>query len=385
MDSLSNALTCTGCGACASVCPKGAIQLLPDVEGFCYPVVNKCQCNGCGLCVRTCPLTAPRHRDASPTCYAARSRDADLVAKSSSGGIFSELATKTIQQGGVVFGASYCGDSLTVRHIGVDRLSELSRLRGSKYVQSYVDGTYEEVKSLLDAQRPVLFSGTPCQIAGLLAYLRNPSNMLLTVEVICHGVPPPKLFNLLKEDMARAHGKLIGISFRDKTDGWTSRAITGWYAGGAKIREHGALNAYFKAFIAHLSLRKCCERCMFNDGKSGADITLGDFWGIDRVLPEFNDDLGVSAVIIHTLKGKTAFESIGSICKEVRLSDITPYNPSYCAERYPDKERDKFMRHVYKNGIVQTANKSPRLRKPSVLARIFNNIIVLGKRLRTVN
>lgn len=377
MLSLSNKLTCTGCGACAPACPRGAIKLLPDVEGFCYPVIDECLCNGCGRCTRTCPLSTLRQRDITPTCYAARSKDTKLVAESSSGGIFSELAIKTIESGGVVFGAAYDENNLIVRHIAVDRLNEMSKLRGSKYVQSDVNGVYKEVKHFLGEKRPVLFSGTPCQVAGLLAYLREPADLLLTVDVICHGVPPPKLFDQLKEDLSKTHGRLIGISFRDKTEGWSSRAITGWYADGSKIRERGELNAYFKAFIAHLSLRKSCERCMFNDGKSGADITLGDFWGIGNVLPEFNDDLGTSAVIIHTPKGEESFLATNSIHKEVRLSDITPYNPSYCAERHPDKERDKFMRHVYKKGLVRATYKSSRIRGPSILIRLFNKLIGL--------
>lgn len=349
---------CAGCGACAAACPCLAIRFQPDAEGFCFPDVDECKCNGCGACVRACPLSRKRERDDSPKCYAARSRNPILVAGSSSGGVFSELAIKTIARGGVVFGAAYNEDDLTVRHVFVESVDELFRLRGSKYVQSAIGDTYKDARRFLAAQRPVLFSGTPCQIAGLLSYLHSPSEHLLTVEVICHGVPPPKLFERLKDDLKLAHGMaLSAISFRDKSEGWTSRAITGWYDNGRKIREHGPLNSYFKAFIGHLSLRKSCERCEFIDGKSGADITLGDFWGVNHVIPELDDDRGVSAVIAHSAKGVTSFEETDCHRYNVSIADIARYNPSYRAKRLPARLRNKFMKSVYDIGLAAATEK----------------------------
>lgn len=378
MARLANIRDCTGCGACSSTCRAGAISLRFDKEGFLYPRVDKLKCNECGMCSKSCPVLAHHSRSDLPRCYAARSNDISLVSASSSGGVFSELAIRIIGCGGVVFGAIYDGDDLTVRHAFVESTSELRKLRGSKYVQSEIGDAYKEVKTFLSARRPVLFSGTPCQVAGLLAYLHKPSDLLLTVEVICHGVPPPKLFDRLKSDLGNKHGKLTAISFRDKDQGWASRAITGWYEGAGKIREKGAMNAYFKAFIAHLSLRKCCERCRFNDGKSNADITLGDFWGIDRLDTKFADDRGVSAVILHTKNGYDAFSLTNCNSKEVSLSDITAANPSYRAKRRPNRFRNRFFKVVYDIGLIAATNKFICREPSSIYWRIFRKLRTLS-------
>lgn len=375
MDRLANKISCTGCAACASACPREIIKLIPDLEGFAYPVVDRDKCVKCGACERACPLNLALTKMESPQCYAARSNDKDLVFNSSSGGVFSELAENIIAHGGVVVGAAYVGEKLTVCHIAIDNLDDLYMLRGSKYVQSNIGNAYKIVKSNLLAGRPVLFSGTPCQVAGLQSFLGKPFDLLLKVEVICHGVPPPKLFELLKEDLTHAHGQLTGISFREKSEGWSSRAITGWYAGGVKIRERGDYNAYFRAFIGHLTLRKSCEMCVFSDGKSGADITLGDFWGIEKVLPEFNDNLGVSAVILHTPKGRSAFAQTKCISKEVRLTDITLHNPSYQANRQVNLLRSKFMSLVYDIGIVAAVKKIMPQERASLIKRIYRRML----------
>lgn len=374
MDRITNKELCTGCAACGSACPLGIIKLIPDSEGFAYPVVDNDMCTKCGVCEEACPLNVTFINKKNPKCYAARSTQNEIVGSSSSGGVFSELAVNTIARGGVVVGAAYVGEKLTVRHIAIDNLNDLSLLRGSKYVQSDIGNVYKLVKRNLRENRPVLFSGTPCQVAGLQSFLGKPYEFLLKVEVICHGVPPPKLFDMLKDDLERAHGQLIGISFRDKSEGWGSRAITGWYKKCGKLRERGKYNAYFRAFIEHLTLRKSCENCVFNDGKSGADITLGDFWGIGRVAPEFNDDKGVSAVILHTTKGAEAFAQTKCISKEVDLADITLCNPSYQAKRSANLLRSDFMSQVYDIGIGAAVKKYMPQVRTSIIRRIYRRL-----------
>jgi len=374
MPNLAPSNICTGCCACLSSCVHDAISMREDGEGFMIPFINEHKCIGCGVCERSCPVFAARNKDYTPLCYAAKSNDAELVRQSSSGGLFSEFAMKILAKGGVVYGSAYVGENLHVKHIRVDSVDDLSLLRGSKYVYSETNEIYRAVKADLGV-REVLFSGTPCQIAGLKSFLKGDSDNLLTVEVICHGVPPARLFNDLKSEMYRRHGKLIAISFRDKSEGWTSRAVTGWYASGEKIREGGSVNEYFKAFIAHLTLRHSCTDCRFNDGRSGADVTLGDFWGVESVIMEMSDNTGVSAVILHTKKGENAFSEITCFKRRVQIADITAGNPSYNEPRKPEKNRDKFMELAFASGISAAYNKFRPSSRVAFMRRLISSLI----------
>lgn len=374
MPELASHLKCTGCAACLLSCPRGAIRMSPDKEGFVFPVVEVSLCVECGLCEQRCPVRMVRKRDATPMCYAAKSNDDRLVMESSSGGLFSEFALSVLGRGGAVFGAAYVGENLDVKHIAVESIDDLCKLRGSKYVQSEVGEVYCRVKEVLECGRLVLFSGTPCQIAGLKAYLGKGYDKLLTVEVICHGVPSPKLFTELKREMTERHGTLLAISFRDKSEGWSSRAVTGWYASGERVRERGDLNDYFRAFIAHLTLRHSCEDCQFNDGKSEADVTLGDFWGVDSILPEMNDDVGVSAVILHTEKGVVEFGRLKCYKHKVHLCDVSFCNPSYRASRKADKSRNAFMSLVLDRGLHIATRKYLYEAHPSFLRDLIRKL-----------
>lgn len=373
MAELVNHDICTGCSACVACCPRDAILMREDSEGFMMPTIDAEKCVDCGLCAKTCPVLSDHVRDESPTCYAAKSNDAELVRQSSSGGLFSVFAMDVQSRGGAVYGAAYVGENLDVRHIRVDSPEDLAALRGSKYVYSETNTIYRSVKEDLKT-RPVLFSGTPCQIAGLKSYLKRDYDNLLTIEVICHGTPPARLFNELKREMADKHGKLAAISFRDKAEGWCSRAMTGWYASGEKIREKGKLNDYFKAFIAHLTLRHSCEACRFNDGKSGADVTLGDFWGVTNTIPDLNDNTGVSAVLLHSAEAKAIFERLDCYKRKVDLSDITPGNPSYQVPRTADKNRNAFMSMANKRGIHIAKSCFIKESKASLLRRIYHKL-----------
>ena len=344
-----------------------------DAEGFLMPFADASACVNCGICERTCPAAEAHPRDGSPTCFAAKSTDAELVRASSSGGLFSEFALKVLAAQGVVYGAAVVGPNLDVRHIRVDCADGLAALRGSKYAHSETGTVFRSVREDLKTH-PVLFTGTPCQIAGLRAFLAKEDPNLLTVEVICHGTPPDRLYRDLKREMAERHGRLTAISFRDKAEGWTSRAITGWYATGRKIRERGELNDYFRAFIAHLTLRRSCEDCRFNDGRSGADITLGDFWGVETVLPELADDTGVSAVILHTERGRAAFAGLDCHKYRVALADIAMSNPSYQAPRVADPHRDAFLAMTTRVGIHAACRKYCPLMRQTLLRRVIGKL-----------
>lgn len=374
MPSLAERKMCTGCSACLAACPLNALVMREDAEGFLFPKVDTCRCVSCGRCESACPVRRVCVPDLAPTCFAARSNDARIVEASSSGGLFGEFALRVLAEKGVVYGAAYVGEELEVRHIRVDSEGGLGALRGSKYVYSRTDAVYRTVKEDLETRR-VLFSGTPCQVAGLKAYLGEDDENLLTVEVICHGTPPGRLFNELKRELEVRNGKLMAISFRDKSGCSGSRAITGWYASGKKIREAGELNNYFKAFLAHLTLRHSCEDCRFNDGRSGADVTLGDFWGVSRVFPDLKGDADISAVILHTDKGRAVFDTLDCWKRPVGLSDITSGNPSYRAPRRAEKHRDAFMALAYREGISMAWAWYCRETRVSLWRRLFGKLM----------
>lgn len=300
---------CCGCTACSSVCPKQCITMTADQEGFLYPVVDTAQCVECGLCERVCPLLHKPEQHPLLDIYAAKSKDDSLRFNSSSGAVFSEIAGFIFAGGGVVFGAELDED-LEVKHCCAEDLAELERLRGSKYVQSRLGKTFSRVKELLLNNKTVLFSGTPCQIAGLKGYLMKDYANLYTVDVVCHGVPSPAVYRKYLAELADEAGEAVTkVKFRDKQKGWKhgetvfSTAHTDFAA--SKRQE-----PYMKLFLNNITIRPSCAECAFNNKRSLADITIADFWGIDKFHPEFDDDKGVTLVMINSLKGQQLFNNI---------------------------------------------------------------------------
>ena len=313
---------CCGCNACVQVCPKQCISMKEDREGFLYPEVNKDICVDCHLCEKLCPILNQGKERKPLKVYAAKNKDEEIRRQSSSGGIFTLLAEQVINEGGVVFGARF-NENWEVVHSYVETKEGLAAFRGSKYVQSRIGDNYKKAESFLKSGRKVLFSGTPCQIAGLNLYLRKEYENLLTVDFICHGVPSPGVWReYLKEEIARqcdgknsvlSHPiekekvKIKCISFRDKKLGWKkfSFALTLSVPDG-----HGAENTvllseplnknlFLRGFLADLYLRPSCYACPAKCLKSGSDVTIGDFWGIEKVMPEMDDDRGVSVVMVN--------------------------------------------------------------------------------------
>ena len=309
---IENPAECCGCGACASVCPCGAVDLKEDGAGFIYPRVNVEKCVGCGMCIRVCVFTEKdRGANGDPDVYAAVTADKDVLMQSSSGGIFTELAESVIDRGGSVFGAAWV-DGPSVAHIRVDAKDDLCKLRGSKYVQSVTGDAYKQAKELLDAGKPVCYSGTPCQIAGLKAFLGGDPDNLLTVDIICHGVPGMKI---LRDDLRHVSGggKEIGeIKFRDKTYGWGTRGSI--VVNGKKTKYNPGNSPYYFYFLKGEVYRESCYNCRFPaEGRQG-DVTLGDYWGIKQDvvsrLKDVDPDKGISCVLVNTDKGRKWFEDI---------------------------------------------------------------------------
>ena len=300
---------CTGCGACASGCPKDAVTMERDKEGFLYPVVHGDACVRCGHCTAVCPALHRRELRPLPAVFAAWNRDDSIRKDSTSGGVFSVLAEYILESGGVVFGAAMDGKQ-HLRHIACFRKEDLWRLRGAKYVQSDLGDCYREVKRWLRT-KPVLFSGTPCQVDGLYRYLGSRPDNLTTCDLVCHGVPSPGVW----EDMARSievrKGKALqAVRFRNKVTGWKDSHFTTVYTDGSVDSAPLFATEFGRAFGRALFLRPSCHRCAYTSMNRPGDFTLGDFWGLrPDELPE-QQERGVSLLLVNTPHGSHLFDQL---------------------------------------------------------------------------
>lgn len=332
---------CTGCGACANACPKSCIKMTPNENGFAYPVVDMSLCVNCGKCQKTCPVNHKPANTMEPECYALMAPD-EIRLQSSSGGAFTLLANRILEDGGVVAGVGY-DENMVVRHMLIDSPDELYRLRGSKYVQSDTGMIYQEIKQLLQNGRKVLFSGTPCQAAGLHNYLGKEYENLITVDLLCHGVPSPRDF----KDTISAYktADIKNVQFRDfkKANDSIFRVD---FKNGRIFEKRNQNSKFINAFHKNLILRSSCHTCKFNTGMRPADISIGDFWGIDKLYPEMYDNQGVSCILINSPHGKAFFDTInmdGVKILKVSKSDIEKGNSVLRHPPVPSKNRERYF------------------------------------------
>ena len=350
MPKLCDELQCTGCGICAQVCPGRCIIMQENNEGFLHPQVDATLCVRCGLCEKMCPvLHTPPYKDKpQPKAFAAHAGCTDVLEQSSSGGVFTLLAMEVLNAGGIVFGASF-DENWNVRHVGVETAEELARLRGSKYVQSALGDTCFQAKQALDAGRQVLFSGTPCQIAGLRRYLKKEYNKLLCVDIICHSVPSPKVWRAFIKDLEdRVGGRLTNVNFRDKRNGWDQYCFRATFENGAEERYRVASNPYMRGFLKDLSTRPSCYHCKFKGISRESDITLGDFWGVQTVIPEAYFEKGTSLVLVNSEKGRDAMAEVAkySVMQCVDLEMAVRPNPAYSSTFQPNPNRNEFFERL---------------------------------------
>lgn len=341
---------CCGCSVCANVCPKGCISMVSDFEGFLYSEIDKSKCIDCGLCKNKCPVLLSLKSDIAeeniPIAFAVKAKDLELRLNSSSGGMFSLLANYVLKKEGVVCGAAMTTDCKSVEHIIVDKPDELYKLRGSKYVQSSIDSVYKELLPIIKSGQTVLFSGTPCQIDGLRMFLGKDYDNLLLVEVICHGVPSPEILkNYINWQERKSGAQIVKIDFRHKKFGWT---VFGNRLENSKrkvlystLRE----DPYLLMFLRNYCLRPSCYNCHSKNFKPRADFSLGDYWGVKNVLPDFFDDKGISLVLLHNEKAKNIFEKLKSEMeyKETDCMTALKYNICMLESVKKPKERDTFF------------------------------------------
>ena len=301
---------CSGCGACANICPKSCITMEYDEMGFAYPRVDTDACINCGRCETVCPILNPAKENSPLSVIGAKNRDESVRSTSSSGGTFYELAKGIILRGGVVYGCAL-DENLVARHICVESIEKLDKLKGSKYVQSDVGTSYREVKVKLTEGKEVLYSGTPCQIAGLKNYLGKEYDKLLTVDVLCHGVPSPGVFRDYLGYLADKFGSApVSVNFRNKEKSWKRLYFEVKLENGKRYFTFCGYDRYMSMFLNNISLRPSCYDCRFTTVNRQGDITLGDFWGIGRKYPERDDDKGISLIIVNTAKGERAYGEI---------------------------------------------------------------------------
>ena len=344
---------CSGCGACAAKCPKACIEVAPDDCGFLRPVVDAGACVGCGGCDSVCPAIGARPEDGVEYIMWAKSKNEGERLVSSSGGLFALLAHDVLSAGGIVCGAAWEPGCKGVRHVLVEAEGGLDAVMRSKYVQSKIGrDVYEGMRAALRDGRRVLFAGTACQVAGVRAYLGKlaDSDDFLAVDVICHGVPSP----LLWEKWAtwrerRAGAPLRGVNMRSKTTGWLSYSAA--YEFAAEKDGYAVVDScffgddwYFKAFLGNASLRSSCLRCPAKRS-CGSDITLGDFWGIQAAHPEVDCEGGVSAVLCNTAKGVSAIDAVKPRVEwgVSTLEKVLPGNPSLVRSVAPYGKRSEFL------------------------------------------
>ncbi len=300
--------TCVGCAACTQVCPKKCITMIPDAKGFLHPCIDEAVCVKCGACEKACQVLHTVQKNPAPQkVYAARVKDKSMLRKSSSGGIASMLAEEFIRRGGIVYGAAF-DEQMIVRHIRVSEVTSLDRLQGSKYVQSDIQEIYAGIKKDLVAGKNVLLFGTPCQIAGARKIFGEEGKLLLC-DLICHSAPSPKIFAEHLKAIEAEGKKVADYRFRDKTYGWSYNLNRIIYQDGSSELHSYWNQCYKRLFLLNLIARESCYTCRYSDVRRVGDITLGDFWGIDRITNQFADDDGVNAVFINTEKGKEAFET----------------------------------------------------------------------------
>lgn len=340
---------CSGCAACKNICPRNAISMKEDEKGFRYPRINSESCINCKLCEKVCPvlnLKEDEEKQIIPKAYAAYNNDIETRMKSSSGGIFTLIAEEILKKGGIVFGA-VLDESLNVVHKKVTNIAELEELRGSKYLQSDLKNTYREVRELLNNGMVVLFTGTPCQIAGLKTFLEKEYENLYMQDLICHGVPSKKLWEkYISYREKNENSKIKKVFFRNKENkGWSNYQVLVEFEN-KKAFFDLSKDLYMQSFLKDIALRDSCYNCKFKKVNRDSDITIADFWGINKIAPEMNDEKGVSLVIVNSKKGEEILNNIKSniTMKEVDFFEAISNNKSMTQSvSCPDKRNEFFQ------------------------------------------
>lgn len=369
---------CCGCSACVQICPKKCIAFNEDSYGFRYPIVDSGICIDCGLCEKVCPVLNQSESCKPMKVYAAQNQQERVRLNSSSGGVFTLMAEHVVNQGGVVFGAAF-DEKWEVEHRYAMTRDGLDQFRGSKYLQSRIGNTYLQARDFLDKGRMVLYSGTSCQISGLKRFLKKDYENLLTIDVVCHGVPSPMVWrSYLKEVISIDKvSDIKTISFRSKSTGWRkySLVITGM---NKDVSEVSSKNIFMQLFLNNLCLRPSCFQCPSKSGRSGSDVTLADYWGIEDNYPEWDDDKGTSLILVNTSRGVSIVDRLVSHKVETSYEDAVRRNSCIEVSTRYNSLSEEFWTSYKQKGLSDACLVLRKLR-PSVFIRILNRVRLLLK------
>lgn len=347
---------CYGCRSCEQICPRNCIEMKPSQEGFLYPKVEEKSCIHCGLCLKACPVTQTNvHRNQPQQIYAFKNKNAEEIRCSASGGAADVAAKVVLKQKGVVYGAAYDAD-FVVKHIEVTDEQGKRQLQSSKYVQSDINDCYLKAREALKKGKPVLFTGTPCQIAGLYTFLGGDDSNLFTLDLICHGVPSPELFKkYLAYQQRKLKGNIIHYNFRSKDKrGWGTQYMLEAKTE-SKIKTKAiSLDHYGKHFMEGDCYRESCYQCPYANTNRVGDLTVGDFWGILQSRPEFYSEKGVSSVFINTDKGLKLFKSMEAYADvlQITLSEGLAKQGNLVNPTSKPKSRDEFYKNLNQSDFI---------------------------------
>lgn len=385
---------CCGCSACVQICPKQCIKLEEDSEGFLYPKVNQDSCSNCGLCEKVCPIISPYDKRIPIKIAAAQNNNEEIRYKSSSGGLFTILAEFVIEKGGVVFGAKY-DFNWEVYLDYTETIDGLSDFRGSKYLQARTENSFKQCKNFLQQGRLVMFSGTPCQIAGLKHFLRKEYDNLLTIDFVCHGVPSPKVWRKYLQtkidEFAKIHKvnsqdiQITNTSFRDKIESWRRFHLTFNYVVKSNgINSQGnesksmSCDYYMQAFLKNMILRPSCYNCQSKECKSNSDITIGDYWGIQNVNIKMDDNKGTSLILFHNKKAEDFLYSNKIEICYTTYEEALKGNPAIVKSAEPWFRRELFFAELDNNKNVSVLIK--KMLRPTITTFLKEAIMYpLGK------
>lgn len=360
---------CTGCGGCAAVCPTNAIEMKYNEEGFEYPYIDKDKCINCGKCYNHCHTVNELDKPNTNISFYGRCKDESILSESSSGGFYYTLANKLEKTGWIIYGAVLLKDKWIVKHLS-NKQEPLEMQMGSKYVQSSTCEAYRDIVKRLNNGDKVLFSGTPCQVAGLKSIIGKNDN-LLCIDFICHGVPSPSVLTDKVQDWERKeNSKLKDLKFRTKLGYWSKHKMYAEFENGKISIEDCMSEDYFKLFLNNISLRKCCFSCKYSNKQHFADITIADYWGVLRDNPKNNDEKGLSLIIINTDKGDAAFQQIRN---ELNVTSLDSDKAAYVYKThksYSIDARDKFFQIYVSKGYKEAVHQVPI--KRSMFDKLFD-------------
>lgn len=364
---------CCGCHACFNACPKGAITMEEDDKGFRYPKIDSKKCIDCGLCKRVCPVLKNTMLKTETKAYACYNLNEQERKDSSSGGIFILLAKEVLRRNGVVFGAAF-DDNFVVKHIKITTEKDLVKLMGSKYVQSTIGTTYREVKDFLNKGVTVLYTGTPCQIEGLKSFLGKDYPQLYTQDIICHGVPSPKVWEKYRAYRIKKDKETpTKISFRNKDQGWILYNMKFFYNQKTYCKNQ-TQDLFLRTFLRNICLRDSCYHCHFKKKSRISDITLADYWGVQHIHKDFFDNKGTSLVLVNSVKGKELFDAIRKqmVCIETNFEQALQYNSAMISSVKPDKNKDFFFEDLDKLEFDELAKKY--VKRKSIFSRFIRKL-----------